>query len=159
MTDLLSETGLTRGLCRNGRDSQLLLEEEGGEGGRRGEREEGREGGGEGGRRGGREEGRREGGREGGRRGGREGGLEGIGEPKEGREGAQVLILSPYNEAYHGSYTTSSLLPSPLSSSPPLSSPCPLSSSPFPPLPFLPCLPSCAPLTFSLEWVLSYGVL
>ena len=44
MTDLLSETGLTRGLCRNGRDSQLLLEEEGGRGGRRGEREEGREG-------------------------------------------------------------------------------------------------------------------
>ena len=41
MTDLLSETGLTRGLCRNGRDSQLLLEEEGG---REGGREEGREG-------------------------------------------------------------------------------------------------------------------
>ena len=52
MTDLLCETGLTRALCRNGRDSQLLLEEEGGgrEGGegereeREGEREEGREG-------------------------------------------------------------------------------------------------------------------
>ena len=37
MTDLLCETGLTRALCRNGRDSQLLLEEEGGgEGGRKG---------------------------------------------------------------------------------------------------------------------------
>ena len=43
MTDLLSETGLTRGLCRNGRDSQLLLEEEGGRGGRRGGRKGERE--------------------------------------------------------------------------------------------------------------------
>ena len=44
MTDLLSETGLTRGLCRNGRDSQLLLEEEGGRKGDRGGREGGRKG-------------------------------------------------------------------------------------------------------------------
>ena len=55
MTDLLSETGLTRGLCRNGRDSQLLLEEEGGREGREGGREGGRKGGREGGRKGGRE--------------------------------------------------------------------------------------------------------
>lgn len=49
MTDLLSETGLTRGLCRNGRDSALLLEEEGGrEGGGEGPRKGGTEGGKEG---------------------------------------------------------------------------------------------------------------
>ena len=118
MTDLLSETGLTRGLCRNGRDSQLLLEEEGGRGGRRGE-EGGGEGGREGGRRGGREGGReegREGGREGRREEGREGGREGGEGGNQGKGGKvlvlQVLILSPsYNEAYQGSYTTSSLLP------------------------------------------------
>ena len=93
MTDLLCETGLTRALCRNGRDSQLLLEEEGG-------REGGRVGGGEGGK----------------------GGTTEVNREKERTRGRE--------------------LPSSTFSPPPLSSP-----------------RSCAPLTFSLEWVLSYGVL